>query len=119
MDEKENSQTGGLKVSWNGQELSGEQAKVVVEQLMSKLTPKLPGSLGNMVNSFSKMNKAASIPQSIMKNVSDVGDLSKMLPVFDVSKDMKKMKMTLNGQTLFDLDFAKAFNQSDDSSDKS
>lgn len=107
------------KVSYNGQELQGQQAQEFAQKLagnlmgtfgnlFSDLIKNIPGTdnaniskvtdqLGNLGNIFS--GKDGENPINLSK-----ADFEKFLPVFEKSDDNKRFKMSMNDNTLFDFD---------------
>jgi hypothetical protein len=102
-----------FKFNLNGQEYTGDQARELAQQMFSKL-PNMFGSLGlgTFGNILKNATKNFNLPSTndVVKDIANIADVKKMLPVFEVSNDSGKMKMTMNGETLFDLDLQNLVN---------
>ncbi|MFE8695098.1 hypothetical protein ACFYKT_01875 [Cytobacillus sp. FJAT-53684] len=110
-----------LKISVNGKELNGEKAREYAEKITKTVSESFSGLLSNnlgnltsktMNGNFSNMLKPFNNLNSLLKQSSSVNPgiqnmipaLSKMLPVFETSDDHKKLKLSLNGVSLLDID---------------
>ncbi|MBX9972492.1 hypothetical protein [Cytobacillus firmus] len=115
MAEKENS---NYKVSINGKELTGEEAKQYAEQMVAKFTETLGGYYtkgfekiqseelkGNLMESLKPLKNLEGL---FTKNSSRIGNmipvLKNLLPVVETSEDYKQVKLSVNGKKLLDLD---------------
>ena len=120
--EKENSQSqGAFKMNYNGQEVTGEQAKELAQQLFQKVIPGLTTSFGSIFNTVKQSISGDSIPAKIVNGITNMPGVKDSMPSFELSKDFSKFKVTMNGETLVDFDLAEVLSQSnkDDSSKNS
>lgn len=118
MADKENS---SYKVSINGNELSGEEAKEYAEKVAAEITESLGGLYlkglekiqsdkfpENITNALRPLKNAEGL---LMKNSSVITNmipaLSNLLPVVETSEDYKQIKLSVNGVKLLDLDLSK------------
>ncbi|WP_264737259.1 hypothetical protein [Cytobacillus firmus] len=117
MADKENS---NYKVSINGKELTGEEAKQYAEQMVVKFTETLGGFCtkglekiqseelkGNLMESIKPLKNLEGL---FTKNSSGIGymipALKNLLPVVETSEDYKQVKLSVNGKKLLDLDLS-------------
>ncbi|MDM5226130.1 hypothetical protein QUF73_07890 [Cytobacillus sp. NJ13] len=117
MADKENS---NYKVSINGKELTGEEAKQYTEQMVTKFTETLGGYYtkgfekiqseelkGNLMESLKPLKNLEGL---FTKNSSRIGNmipvLKNLLPVVETSEDYKQVKLSVNGKKLLDLDLS-------------
>lgn len=117
MADKENS---SYKVSINGKELTGEEAKEYAEKVVAKLTDSLGGFYSKGLEKIQSDELRESIKDALKplknleglcsKNSSGIGNmipaLKNLLPVVETSEDYKQVKLSVNGQTLLDMDLS-------------
>ncbi|AND39475.1 MULTISPECIES: hypothetical protein [Cytobacillus] len=117
MADKENS---NYKVSINGKEMTGEEAKQYAEEMVAKFTETLGGFYtkglekiqseelkGNLMESLKPLRNLEGL---FTKNSSGIGNmipaLKNLLPVVETSEDYKQVKLSVNGKKLLDLDLS-------------
>lgn len=117
MADKENS---SYKVSINGKELTGEEAKQYAEQMVAKFTESLGGFYtkglekiqseelkGDLMEAFKPLKNLEGL---FAKNSSGIGNmipaLKNLSPVVETSEDYKQVKLSVNGKKLLDLDLS-------------
>ncbi|MBT2691097.1 hypothetical protein J7I93_23470 [Bacillus sp. ISL-47] len=117
MADKENS---SYKVSINGKELTGEEAKEYAEKMVAKLTDSLGGYYSKGLDKIQSDELRESIKDAMKplknleglcsKNSSGIGNmipsLKNLLPVVETSEDYKQVKLSVNGKTLLDMDLS-------------
>ncbi|CAM3427697.1 hypothetical protein [Cytobacillus oceanisediminis] len=117
MADKENS---SYKVSINGKELTGEEAKEYAENVVAKLTDSLGGFYSKGLEKIQSDELRESIKDALKplknleglcsKNSSGIGNmipaLKNLLPVVETSEDYKQVKLSVNGQKLLDMDLS-------------
>lgn len=110
-----------LKITFNGKEINGEKAKELAEKISKNLAESLNGlvsnKLGNLAANplngtlFNAINPLKNLNGLLSQNPlgsngvqNMIPALSRLLPVFETSDDNKKIKLSLNGVSLLDLD---------------
>jgi hypothetical protein len=110
-----------LKINLNGKEITGENAKEFADKISKNLSESLNGLVSNKLGNLSANNMTGNLSNSInpLKNLTGIFNqnplgangvqnmlptLSNLLPVFETSDDKKKIKLSLNGVSLLDLD---------------
>jgi hypothetical protein len=118
MADKENS---SYKVSIDGKELTGEEAKEYAEKMVAKLTDSLGSFYSKGFEKIQSDELKASLQDSLKplknleglftKNSSGINSmipaLKNLLPVVETSENYKQVKLSVNGETLLDLDLTK------------
>lgn len=116
-----NSEESNLKININGKEIKGENAREIAENISKNLAESLNGLISNKLGNFSTDKITGNLTNVIspLKNLNGILNqkslrptgiqnmiptLSKLLPAFETSDDNKKIKLSLNGVTLLDLD---------------
>ncbi|MCS0787128.1 hypothetical protein [Cytobacillus pseudoceanisediminis] len=117
MADKENS---NYKVSINGKEMTGEEAKQYAEEMVAKFTETMGGFYtkglekiqseelkGNLMESLKPLKNLEGL---FTKNSSRIGNmipaLKNLLPVVETSEDYKQVKLSVNGKKLLDLNLS-------------
>jgi hypothetical protein len=132
-----------FRVSVNGEEMTGTDAQEFAQNIASNIA----GAFGNVFSRMSESAQARGLnnftaPLSNLSNLFNGGqssssqtetqsntqsnplnmsnfDLNSMLPVIETSDDNNQIKMTLNGNTLFDLDLTNLQNMRNNNSNNS
>ncbi|MBP2240213.1 hypothetical protein J2Z40_000766 [Cytobacillus eiseniae] len=112
-----------FKINVNGEELTGENAKEFAEKISKNLAESLNGLVTNKLGNFTTNTMTGNFTDSLnpLKNLNGLFNqtslgnngvqniipaLSKMIPVFETSDDNQKIKLSLNGVSLLDLDLS-------------
>ncbi|MED3573329.1 hypothetical protein ACTHO0_03630 [Cytobacillus praedii] len=110
-----------FKINFNGKEINGENAREFADKISKNLGETLNGLVSNKLSNLSANPMSGNLLNSVnpLKNLNGIFSqnplgsngvqnmlpaLSKLLPVFETSDDNKKIKLSLNGVTLLDLD---------------
>lgn len=110
-----------MKINFNGKEINGEKAKELADKISKNLAESLNGLVSNKLGNLSANPLNGNLFNAInpIKNLNGIFSenslgsngvqnilpaLSKLLPVFETSDDNKKIKLSLNGVSLLDLD---------------